>query len=64
MRIWAYLQEFWCTEEAQDLVEYTLIIALFVLASISVVGIFMPSVKSIWSTNASELAAAAAIATS
>lgn len=64
MRIWAYLQEFWCTEEAQDLVEYTLIIALFVLASVSVVGIFMPSVKSIWSTTGSELATAATVATS
>ncbi len=64
MRIWAYLQEFWCTEEAQDLVEYTIIVAVFVLASISVIGIFMPSVKAIWSTNDSELAAAAIVATS
>jgi hypothetical protein len=35
-----------------------------VLASICVIGIFMPSVKAIWSTNDSELAAAAIVATS
>jgi len=64
VRIWAYLKEFWCTEEAQDLVEYTIIVAVFVLASISVIGIFMPSVKAIWSTNDSELATAATVATS
>jgi len=64
VQIWVYLRRFLCAEEAQDLVEYTLIIALFVLASVSVVGIFMPSVKSIWSTTGSELATAATVATS
>jgi len=64
VRIWAYLQEFWCTEEAQDLVEYTIIVAVFVLARISAIGIFMPSVNAIWSTNDSELATAATVATS
>jgi Flp pilus assembly pilin Flp len=64
VRIRAYLQEFWCTEEAQDLIEYTIIVAVFVLASVSVIGIFMPSVKAIWSTNDSELANASSFATS
>ena len=64
VRIWAFLQQFWCTEEAQDLIEYTIIVAVFVLASVSVIGIFMPSVKAIWSTNDSELATASSFATS
>jgi len=64
VQIWAYLRRFWCTEEAQDLIEYTIIVAVFVLASISVIGMFMPSVKVIWSTSDSNLATAATFATS
>jgi len=64
VRIGQYLQQFWSTEEAQDLIEYTIIVAVFVLASVSVIGIFMPSVKAIWSTNDSELANASTFATS
>jgi len=64
VQIWAYLRRFWCSEEAQDLIEYTIIVAVFVLASVSVVGIFMPSVKAIWSTSDSNLATAATVATS
>lgn len=63
VRIRRYLKQFWCTEEAQDLVEYTIIVAVFVLASVSVIGIFMPSVRVIWSTNDSELATASSFAT-
>jgi Flp pilus assembly pilin Flp len=62
VRIRRYLQQFWFTEEAQDLIEYTIIVAVFVLATVSVIGIFMPSVKAIWSTNDSELVNAAAFA--
>lgn len=64
VRIRRYLQQFWFTEEAQDLIEYTIIVAVFVLASISVIGIFMPSVKAIWSMNDSELVTASSFATS
>ncbi len=64
VRIWAYVQQFWCTDEAQDLIEYTIIIAVFVLACFSIIGIFMPSVKAIWSANDSQLVNAAGFATS
>ncbi|MGA2041074.1 MAG: hypothetical protein ABSH42_17485 [Bryobacteraceae bacterium] len=63
VRIRQYLQEFWCTDQAADLIEYTIIVAVFVLASFSVIGIFMPSVKAIWSASTSELAAAAVVST-
>jgi hypothetical protein len=64
VQIWAYLKQFWCTEEAQDLIEYTIIIAVFVLACFSIIGIFMPSVRAIWSMNDSELVTAATVASS
>ena len=59
VRIRQYLEQFWRTEEAQDLIEYTIIVAVFVLACVSFLGMFMPSVKAIWSTNDSELTNAA-----
>lgn len=52
-----YLRQFWRTDEAQDLVEYTMIICVFVLGCFSIIGIFMPSVKGIWSHSTSELVA-------
>jgi len=64
VQVRAYLQRFWCAEEAADLIEYTIIVAVFVIASISVIGIFMPSVKAIWSMNDSELVTASSFATS
>ena len=59
VRIRQYLQRFWRTDEAQDLIEYTIIVAVFVLACVAFLGMFMPSVKAIWSTNDSQLSNAA-----
>lgn len=58
VRIHQFLQRFWCAEEAQDLVEYTLILCAFVIACFSVLGIFMPSVKAIWTTAGNDLTSA------
>ncbi|MGB9459164.1 MAG: hypothetical protein WCB12_24180 [Bryobacteraceae bacterium] len=58
VQIRQYLEEFWRTDEAQDLVEYTMIVAVFVLGCFSIIGIFMPSVKGIWSQSGSELTSA------
>lgn len=59
---WLRLQQFWCAEQAQDLVEYTLILALLVLGCVAILGIFMPSVRSIWGGTTNELSSAASTA--
>ena len=64
VRIHQFLQRFWCTEEAQDLIEYTIILAVFVLGCFSILGIFMPSVKAIWTTAGSDLTTANSSASS
>ena len=53
-----YLRQFWCKDEAQDLVEYTIILAIFALGCFSVFGLLEPSIKGMWSTSGSELVTA------
>jgi len=60
--IWLHLQQFWCTEQAQDMVEYTLILAFLVLGCIGIIGLFMPSVKAIWSGTTTTLSTAGSVA--
>jgi Flp pilus assembly pilin Flp len=58
VRIQQCLQRFWRGEDAQDLVEYTLILAIFVLSCFSIFGMFTPSIHGMWSTSGSALGSA------
>ncbi len=64
VRFQRYLQQFWCVEEAQDLVEYTMILAVFVLACVGVASMLTPSIRTIWSTGNAVLSNGVTIATS
>jgi len=55
VRVQRYLQQFWRGDEAQSLVEYTIILAIFVLGCFSIFGMFTPSIHGMWSTSGSEL---------
>ena len=58
-----YVQQFWVSEEAQDLVEYTLIVAGILVTFFAVLGIFIPNVNFIWSVTNNNLSTAASTAT-
>jgi Flp pilus assembly pilin Flp len=64
LRFQRYLRQFWCIEEAQDLVEYTMILAVFVMACIGVATMLTPSIKTIWSTGNAVLSNGVTVATS
>jgi Flp pilus assembly pilin Flp len=59
-----YLRNIWNDEQGQDLIEYTLLLAFVALASAALFIGAGGSIKSIWTTTNSQLAAAAASATS
>jgi len=59
-----YLRNIWNDEQGQDLIEYTLLLAFVALASAALFIGAGGSFKSIWTTTNSQLAAAAASATS
>ncbi|HEY1184556.1 MAG TPA: hypothetical protein VGE89_10255 [Bryobacteraceae bacterium] len=59
-----YLRNLWNDEQGQDLIEYTLLLAFVALASAALFIGAGGSIKSIWTTTNSQLAAAAAAATS
>jgi Flp pilus assembly pilin Flp len=52
------IQKFWNDEQGQDLIEYTLLMAFVALASAALFLGAGGSVKGIWSTTNSQLAAA------
>ena len=58
------IQTFLSEDAGQDLIEYTLLLAFVALASASLFIIAGHNIKSIWTTTNSQLAAAAASATS
>jgi Flp pilus assembly pilin Flp len=58
-----YLRNLWNDEQGQDLIEYTLLLAFVALASAALFIGAGGSIKSIWTTTNSQLAAAAASAT-
>jgi len=60
----ASVRAFWLEDEGQDLIEYTLLLAFVALVSATLFIRAGGSIKSIWTTTNSELAAAAASATS
>ena len=50
-----FLYNFWCREDGQDLMEYSLLITFLALACTAFLGIFHPSVTGIWQTSNSNL---------
>jgi Flp pilus assembly pilin Flp len=57
-----YLRNLWNDEQGQDLIEYTLLLAFVALASAALFIGAGGSIKGIWITTNSQLAAAAASA--
>jgi Flp pilus assembly pilin Flp len=53
-----YLRSFWKDEQGQDLIEYSLLMAFVALASAALFLGAGNSIKGIWSTTNSQLAAA------
>jgi len=53
-----FLRNFWKDEQGQDLIEYTLLMAFVALASAALFMGAGGSIKGIWSTTNSQLAAA------
>jgi Flp pilus assembly pilin Flp len=53
-----YLRNFWADEQGQDLIEYSLLMAFVALASAALFLGAGNSIKGIWSTTNSQLAAA------
>jgi Flp pilus assembly pilin Flp len=53
-----YLRNFWTDEQGQDLIEYSLLMAFVALASAALFLGAGNSIKGIWSTTNSQLAAA------
>jgi Flp pilus assembly pilin Flp len=62
VRIERCVQQFWYSDEGQDLIEYTLIVALMVLTIFGLLGIFGPNIKTIWTYSNSNLSTAGSIA--
>jgi Flp pilus assembly pilin Flp len=60
----ASMRAFWLEDQGQDLIEYTLLLAFVALASATLFLRAGGSIKSIWTTTNSLLAAAAASASS
>ena len=60
----ASMRAFWLEDQGQDLIEYTLLLAFVALASATLFLRAGGSIKSIWTTTTSPLAAAAASASS
>jgi pilus assembly protein Flp/PilA len=51
-------KRFWCEEEGQDLVEYSLLLAFVALAAVAVLTTAKTSISTIWSSINSSLTAA------
>jgi len=63
VRVRRYLQHFWQAEEAQDLIEYTLIVAAVALICIGFLTILTPNTVLIWSHDNVLLSEAVSVAT-
>jgi len=57
------LYNFWKEEDGQDLIEYTLLLAMVCLGSAAVMIGSGESVHTIWNTNSNNLASARSVAT-
>jgi Flp pilus assembly pilin Flp len=58
------LYNFWIDEEGQDLVEYTLLIALVALGGVSLMKAQGAGIKPVWSSAKTMVSNAATVATS
>jgi Flp pilus assembly pilin Flp len=54
------LKAFWCEEDGQDLVEYSLLLAFLALAAVTILTQTSTSLNSLWGKISSTLASAAA----
>jgi Flp pilus assembly pilin Flp len=45
------LCKFWCEEDGQDLMEYSLFLCFFTLACCAFLGIFHPSITYMWTVS-------------
>jgi Flp pilus assembly pilin Flp len=57
-----WLNNFWLEEDGQDLIEYSLLIALGAIACAALLGICSPAVSGIWTRTNSELGSANSVA--
>jgi Flp pilus assembly pilin Flp len=55
-------RQFWYSDEGQDLIEYTLIIAAVAMGAFGILGILTPNVHVVWTASNSELSAAGSMA--
>jgi len=58
------IKSLWRCEKAQDIVEYSMLLAVLVLACASILIILAPNIKTIWSTGNAVLNNGAVVATS
>jgi len=57
-------KKLWRSEQGQDLIEYSLLLAFIALATAALITAPMTSINQVWSTGNSELSTAASTATS
>jgi Flp pilus assembly pilin Flp len=50
-----WVSQFWLEQTGQDLIEYTLVLAIFALMTLALIGGEAPSVNTIWTTMHSHL---------
>ncbi|MGA2194811.1 MAG: Flp family type IVb pilin [Bryobacteraceae bacterium] len=50
-----FVRKFWCEEDGQDLMEYSLFLCFVALACTAFLGIFHPSVTTIWQVSSNSL---------
>jgi Flp pilus assembly pilin Flp len=50
-----FLCNLWCEEDGQDLIEYSLFLCFVALACTAFLGIFRPSVTTIWQVSNNNL---------
>jgi Flp pilus assembly pilin Flp len=53
------LKRFWSEEDAQDLVEYSLLLGFIALAAVAILNGLSGTVKSVWGTLNTDLSSAA-----
>ena len=58
MAVLRFLSQFWAGDDGQDLVEYTIIIAVFVLLLFSFAGYLSPYISAMWTSGNNQLASA------
>jgi Flp pilus assembly pilin Flp len=56
------LKAFWCEEDGQDLVEYSLLLAFLALAAVTILQSTSTSLNRLWSTISTTLSSAATAA--